>query len=146
MFILDGHPLSPDTAFEHGGIQYPANWLRLALPEERTAIGIEEVPDPESYDQRFYWGPNNPKDHTQLVEQWVDQTRVTAGTLLAPSDWLVIREADNGISVPAVWRIWREQVRVASGQKVTAIEQTATTEELAAYITGAEYAVWPDQP
>ena len=40
MFILDGKPLSPDNAFTHDGINYPANWLRLATPEEREAIGI----------------------------------------------------------------------------------------------------------
>jgi hypothetical protein len=98
MFILDGKPLSPDVAFTHEGIQYPANWLRLATPEEREAIGITEVPDPPTWDQRFYWGYTEdgeliPKDHTQLVEQWVAQTRITAGTLLVPTDWVIIREA-----------------------------------------------------
>lgn len=61
MFQLDNKPLALDTAFTHGGISYPANWLRLASPEERAAIGITEVADPESYDDRFYWGVNSPK-------------------------------------------------------------------------------------
>jgi len=61
MFQLDNKTLALDTAFTHNGIQYPSNWLRLASPEERTAIGITEVSDPESYDDRFYWGVNNPK-------------------------------------------------------------------------------------
>lgn len=146
MFILDNRPLSPDVPFEHDGISYPANWLRLASPEEREAIGITEEPDPAPYDQRFYWGPDLPKDHAQLVEQWTQQTRTTAGTLLAPSDWLVIREMDNGTAVPEAWRTWREAIRNTAGDKVTAIEQTADTEELAAYITGAEYPVWPSDP
>ena len=146
MFILDGKPLSPDVAFTTGGIQYPANWLRLASPEEREAIGITEVPDPEPYDQRFYWGPGLPKDHVQLVEQWSNQTRTTAGTLLQPSDWLVIRETDNGTAVPEAWRTWRESIRAATGGKVAAIEATLDTEELAAYITGADYPTWPLDP
>jgi hypothetical protein len=146
MFILDGKPLSPDVAFTHDGIQYPANWLRLASPEERAAIGITEVPDPPVYDQRFYWGPDLPKDHTQLVEQWVAQTRTTAGTLLVPSDWLVIREQDNGTAVPTEWKDWRQAIRMATGDKVAAIEATTTTEELAAYITGTDYPVWPADP
>lgn len=33
-------------AFVHDGIKYPANWLTLALPEERAAIGVIDVPDP----------------------------------------------------------------------------------------------------
>jgi hypothetical protein len=61
MFLLDNKPLGLDAAFTHDGIQYPANWLRLASPAERAAIGITEVADPVAYDDRFYWGPGNPK-------------------------------------------------------------------------------------
>jgi hypothetical protein len=147
MFILDGKPLAPDVAFTHEGIQYPANWLRLATPEEREAIGITEVPDPAPYDQRFYWNPDLPKDHTQLVEQWTQQTRTTAGTLLAPTDWVIIREADNGKAADPALKQLREDIRLATGQKNAAIAATADTAELAAYITGSEYPVWPsDSP
>ena len=146
MFILDGKPLSPDVAFTHDGIQYPANWLRLASPEERAAIGITEQPDPVPVDQRFYWDTGIPKDHAQLVEQWVAQTRTTAGTLLVPTDWMVIRQADNGTEMPLDWKLWRELVRIKTGEKVAAIAATTTTEELATYITGADYPVWPSDP
>jgi hypothetical protein len=146
MFLLDGRPLSPDVAFTHDGIQYPANWLRLASPEEREAIGIEEVPDPQPYDQRFYWGPGLPKDHTQLVEQWTQQTRTTANTLLAPTDWVIIREADNGKVADPLLKTWREDIRLATGVKATAIRDTDDTDALAAYITGANYPVWPADP
>jgi len=146
MFILDGRPLSPDVPFEHDGISYPANWLRLASPEEREAIGITEQPDPAPYDQRFYWGPDLPKDHTQLVEQWTQQTRHTANTLLQPTDWIIIREADNGKTADPVLRTWREEIRLASGSKVYEIKQTSDTAALAAYITGADYPAWPADP
>lgn len=152
MFLLDGKPLSPDVAFvDINGIQRPANWLRLASNEEREAAGVTEVPDPAPYDQRFYWGYDAegnliPKDHAQLVEQWKQQTRTTAGTLLVPSDWMVIRETDNGTTVPPDWRTWREAIRQATGNKVTAIEQTADTAALATYITGADYTAWPSDP
>jgi hypothetical protein len=146
MFLLDGRPLSPDVAFTHAGIQYPANWLRLASPEEREAIGIEEVPDPAPYDQRFYWGPGLPKDHTQMVEQWVQQTRTTANTLLQPTDWVIIREADNGKVADPVLKTWREDIRLATGVKATAIRDTADTDALAAYITGPDYPAWPVDP
>jgi len=61
MFQLDNKPLALDMPFTHGGINYPANWLRLASAEERAAIGITEVADAASYDDRFYWGVGNPK-------------------------------------------------------------------------------------
>lgn len=151
MFLLDGKPLSPDVAFTHDGIQYPANWLRLSTPEERAAIGIIEVPDPAPYDQRFYWGYDAdgqliPKDHTQLVDQWCDQTRTTAGTLLQPTDWMVIREADNGVAMPQEVKDRRQEIRLLSGDKITAIQATTTTEELAAYVTSADYSRWEPEP
>lgn len=146
MFILDGRPLSPDVPFEHDDISYPANWLRLASPEERAAIGITEEPDPAPYDQRFYWAPDLPKDHAQLVEQWTQQTRTTAGTLLTPTDWYVVRELDNSTPVPVEMKDWRQAIRTDCEAKVAAIEATTTTEELAAYITGADYPVWPADP
>jgi hypothetical protein len=143
MFLLNGKPLSPDVAFTTpDGTQYPANWLRCATPEERAAIGITEVPDPAPYDQRFYWGPGLPKDHGQLVDQWNDQTRDTANSLLTPSDWMVIREADNGAEVPLEVKEYRQAIRQRCGIKLDAIEATTTTDELAAYITGPDYPNW----
>lgn len=151
VFLLDGKPLAPDVAFTHDGIQYPANFLRLSSPEERAAIGITEVPDPPVYDQRFYWGYDAegkliPKDHAQLVDQWVQQTRTTANTLMAPTDWIIIREADNGKAADPVLKTWREDIRLATGTKVTAINATTGTDALAAYITGADYPAWPVDP
>lgn len=148
MFLLNGKPISPDVAFTTpDGTQYPANWLRLATPEERAAIGITEVPDPAPYDQRFYWGPGLPKDHGQLVEQWTATTRITAGTLLQPTDWMVIREADNGVAMSQEVKDRRQEIRLLSSDKITAIQATTTTEELAAYVTSAEYSRWePEAP
>ena len=148
MFIFNNQPLSPDSAFTDPatGTQYPANWLRLASPEERAAIGITEVPDPVPYDQRFYWGPELPKDHTQLVEQWTAQTRTTANTLLVPTDWQVIREADNGKLMSAETKADRQFIREAAGSKIEAINATTTTAELAAYITSNDYSNWSPVP
>lgn len=62
MFKLNNTPIGLDQPFTtEDGTQYPSNWLRLASPEERAAIGITEVADAPSYDDRFYWGVNAPK-------------------------------------------------------------------------------------
>lgn len=144
MFLLNGQPLAPDVAFTgKDGTQYPANWLRLSSAADRKRVGITEEPDPAPVDFRFYWDTGIPKDHAQLVTQWVAQTRTTAGTLLAPSDWMIIREQDNATPVPTDVKAWRESIRTACNEKVTAIETTTDTEALAAYITGDAYPVWP---
>jgi hypothetical protein len=58
MFQLNGQPISIDRAYTApDGIKY----ANLRDPAIRSALGVVEVPDPESYDQRFYWGVGNPK-------------------------------------------------------------------------------------
>jgi len=150
MFLLDGKRLPLDRAFTHPttGVQYPATWLRMTTLAEKEAIGITEVPDETSpaYDQRFYWGVDNPKDHAQLVEQWVAQVKQTAGTLLASTDWYITRQAETGSVVPQDVLDRRAEIRTYSNTKEAAITATTTTDELAAYITGSEFNVWEVLP
>ena len=144
MLILDGKTLQYDRAFDHDGVQYPSNWLRLTSLEEKQAIGIVEVPDqPQAvWDQRFYWGVDNPKDHTGLVDLWVSNVKQTAGSLLAPSDWYVTRNAENGSAIPQAVLDRRAEIRTYSNIKEAAIEATTSTDELAAYVTSAAFSEW----
>ena len=153
MFILETKSLSLDRAFTHNDIQYPANWLRLATPEERAAIGITEVPDPPTWDQRFAWGYADDgtliwKEHAELVESWTSQVRITAGAMISPTDWMVVRAMDSGVPVADDVKIERQRIRDLSNQKVLAIEATTTTEELADYIKSPSYSEWtaPELP
>jgi hypothetical protein len=145
MFILNGKPLALDRAFTtEDGRQFPANWLRLATPEERAAVGITEEPDPVvNYDQRFYWGPNLPKDHAQLVEQWVGQTKQTAGSMLAQYDWYIVRQAETGKPVPQEVLDYRSAVRVVSDNREVMINGTTSTDQLYAVITGDYNGIFP---
>ena len=143
MLKLDGKTLQYDRAFSHEGISYPANWLRLTTLEEKQAIGITEEPNLTlSWDQRFYWGADNPKDHTGLVDLWVSKVKDTAGSLLAPSDWYVTRNAENGSAIPQDVLDRRAEIRTYSNTKETAIRDTTSTEELAAYVTSAAFSEW----
>ena len=144
MLKLNNKPLSYDRAFTHADIQYPANWLRLSSLEERNALGITEVADAPSWDKKFYWGVDNPKDHTQLVEQWVSQVKQTAGSLLAQTDWYVIRMSDSAKPIPTSVQLERSEIRRFSDEKEAAIEATTTTEGLAAYVTSAAFTLWEE--
>lgn len=144
--LPDGRIIALDRAFTLGDVQYPANWLRLATPEERAAIGITEVPDPQPYDQRFYWGVGNPRDHAQLQEQWVAQVKQTAFTLLAPTDWYVVRHSETGAAMPQSVLDRRAEIRQYSKDKEATIMATVDTDELAAYLTSAAFAAWEVLP
>ena len=147
--LSDGRTVSDSMAFTLDDIQYPSNWLLLSSEQDRTERGITgPLPEPPWYDQRFCWGPDQPKDHAQLVEEYVGHVKRNAGAMISQTDWMVTRSAEpNGKPVSQEVLDYRAAIRLASDAKEAAIEATADTAELAAYITGTEYPVWPsDSP
>jgi hypothetical protein len=136
MFMLNDTTLALDTPFTVGdgdeAIQYPANWLRLASPEERAAIGITEVADPEPYDDRFYWGVGNPKDFTQVRDMLHSQISATAYSMLQPTDYKLVRKVETGEDVDQTTLDKRTAIRAAFTANAALIEACTTTEELAA--------------
>jgi hypothetical protein len=149
MLQLNGKTLRYDKAFTtEDGRQFPANWLRLASLAEKQAIGIVEVPDqPQAvWDQRFYWGVDNPKDLDQLKELWTAKVKDTAGKMLSETDWYVVRQAEGGTAVPADVLTRRGEIRTLSGEKETAIAACADVPALAEYVTGSEYHRWKPLP
>jgi hypothetical protein len=139
MFMLDNKPLALDTPFTHEGIQYPANWLRLTSLEEKEAIGITEVADPARYDDRYYWGVDNPKDLDQCKANLTTQIKATAGSMLAPTDWKVIRATETGIPLDADTLTARANIRAASNTNEAAVAACTTVDELAAL-----QLIWPE--
>ena len=152
MLKLDGKTLQYDRAFTHEGISYPANWLRLTTLEEKKAIGItEEVDTTQNYDQRFYWGPKNPKqldDKTEKVDGvdvtttglktlWKVQQNEIAASLLAPSDWRVIKARETGGQVAIDWFNYRKAVRAACNTRQGEIDKAADVEALKELLFGS---------
>jgi hypothetical protein len=112
MFLLDGQPLPVGVQFTHNGVTYPANWLNLTSLAEKEAIGITEVADPVTYDDRFYWGVNNPKDINQLKTTWTNWVNDTVWNLLQKTDYMDFRHlTDTSYTAPADWVTWRASIR-----------------------------------
>ena len=146
MLQLDGKTLQYDRAFTHNGISYPANWLRLTTLEEKQAIGIVEVVDnSQSWDQRFYWGVDNPKDLDDLKTLWKQKQSDIAGSLLAPSDWRVIKARETGGQVPIDWFNYRRDVRTACNTRQTEIDNCADVAALKELIDNPT-TTWPEEP
>ena len=147
MLQLDGKTLKYDRAFTHNGISYPANWLRLTTLAEKQAIGIVEVADTptETWDQRFYWGVDDPKDLDELKTLWKQEQNNTAGLLLAPSDWRVIKARETGGQVPLDWFNYRRDVRSVCNTRQTEIDNCADVAALKELIDNPT-TTWPEQP
>ena len=159
MFVLEGRTLALDVAFQHRGIQYPNNWLRLASAEERAAIGITEQADPLRWDERFYWGydsDNNliPKQlndeaildedgndtgevQTGLKTLWKAKQNEIAASLLAPSDWRVIKAKETSTNIPSTWKTYRAAVRTACNTRQTEIDNCSDVVALRELLTGS---------
>ncbi len=134
MFTLNGSPISIDNEYTTSeGVTYP----HLRDPAVREALGVVEVADDPWYDQRFYWGVNNPKDLDQLKAQWIAQTKQTANATLAQTDWMVIRKAERGIDVPVDVAATRAAVLAEADQVEAAITAATTVDELVAAVGAA---------
>ena len=156
MFLLNGQPLPLDIEFtDADGNRYPATWLRTSTLEEKAAIGITEAPEPERYDDRFYWGVGNPKQlddlevtpeegesYTQkgLKSNWVAQIKDTAGKLLAQTDWMIIRKVERAVEIPAKVEAYRAAVIAEANRLESAILACKDVEELITVIGQQE---WP---
>lgn len=158
MFILNGKPLPLDAPFTYNGVQYPANWLRLTTLEEKQAIGITEEPDSIPHDQRYYWDIGIPKQledetitpeegepytQTGLKTLHICQTKETANTLLAPTDWYIVRKFERNIDVPIGIVSYRAGVIAVSEQREALIEAVTTVEELKGLYESDVMPNWP---
>ena len=142
MFLLNGNPLPIDTQFEVNGTTYPQNWLRLTSIEEKNAIGITEVADPEPYDDRFFWGVDNPKDLAVLKTLWTSQVKDTANKLLAQTDWMVIRKVERNVDIPEDTVTYRASVITECTRLVTAITGRTDVPSLITIVTTQN---WPKE-
>tara|TARA_R100001460_G_scaffold5439_2_gene15215 strand:- start:2367 stop:2906 length:540 start_codon:yes stop_codon:yes gene_type:complete len=150
------------------GIKHPTNWGSWS-DEEKIAAGLVWVDDPAPYDPRFYWDADTPKSLDDvpvlnededaapgtpaldedgnpvitpgLKSQWIGQIKTEAGSLLAPTDWYVIRRAEASVAIPADVLTYREAVRTASNSMEAQINAVTTHAAFVTLIAGT-----PDNP
>ena len=141
------------------GVKHPSNWMRWT-DKEKTDAGLIWADDPKPYDNRFYWGRDSdgdliPRslndvnatdengkallgiDGKQIVTmglktQYKQQTKIMANSLLATTDWYVVRKSeDSTAAIPADVTTYRAAVRTKSGQIEAAIDGAS---DLAAFM------------
>lgn len=148
MFKIGTRTIPLDTPFTHNDIQYPANWIRLATEEDKSAIGLVWEADAVRADDRFYWDGdiNNPKaleDVTETVDEkeyttkglksnFISQVKTTAGSILAQTDWMVIRKAERNVDIPSSVATYRASIVAKADELETAISAVTTVEQLIA--------------
>lgn len=146
-YIREGVP------FEIDDISYPANWLNLSTPEDKEALGLEEVITVgERKDDRYYWVSeslqgaeliitNTPKDFDGVQAQALNSLNQQAYSLLFPSDWMITRKAETGVDLQPEWSLYRDKIRIEVLVVRSSITNATTVDEIAAITPN-----WPQDP
>ena len=157
MFLLNGSPLPLDTPFTIDGTSYPANWLRLTSIAEKNAVGITEVADTQvTYDDRFYWGVDNPKllndreesdkDGNPMYVKVYDATVGEHGAMVDSTERLVtkglksnwtaqVKDTANKLLAQTDWMVIRKAERDVAIPTATATYRAAVITECSRLVT-----------
>jgi hypothetical protein len=151
----DGQYIQENTPFTIDGVQYPANWLNLSTPEEKAALGLEEVVATNSpANDQYYWVStelngasltyvNTPKDLTDVKANALDQVNNIAYTTLQPSDWMVVKSIETSTKINADWNTYRANVRSTADATKTAITGAVDVDAVQTIMGSI---VWPTAP
>ena len=154
--LANGTKLPLDVAWtDPDGIQRPANWLRLSTERDRELLGITWVAEPNTfYDQKFYWGAENPKQLNDkaildadgndtgevqpgLKTLWKAKQDENAAGLLATSDWRVIKAKETSSNIPSVWKTYRAAIRTACNTRQAEIDACSDVPALQELLFGS---------
>ena len=157
MFKHNDKIIPLDTPFEINGTSYPANWLRLTSIEEKNAVGIVEVADETTtYDDRFYWGVDNPKllndreesdeNGNPMYVKVYDATIGQLGAMVDSSERLVtkglksqwtaqVKDTANKLLAQTDWMVIRKAERDVAIPTATATYRAAVITECSRLVT-----------
>lgn len=133
MFLIDDKQINVGMAFTHNDLSFPANWAQLFTAEDKAQYNITEVPDPEPFNERFYWGPNNPKDLIEIKAMLIRQIKEWTGNSLSATSWMIERFNDpsSGKPVPQNVLDYRAEIRRLSNDYEAQINAATSVDELA---------------
>jgi len=164
MFQLNGNPISIDSEVTVNGIRYPhlrdpalreqLGIVEVADPENYDQRFYWSPTLPKLLDDRLevkedgtplYVQVYNPvteamEDTTEQVvtkglkSQWTSQVKTTAGSMLAQTDWMVVRKAERNIDVPAAVAAKRAAIVAECDRLEAAITGCADVEALISVI------------
>ena len=149
--------------WEYDGVTYPGNWIQLAGPGELADLGIVDVVYGQRPNDTYYWvtqeapvynaGTNQvdvnftatPKDLANVQVTAVSTVNTSAYNTLLPSDWMVVRQVEDGTQIPANWNAWRQSVRIVASNTANAINDSANVANVELTMSTFSFPPSPDQ-
>ena len=150
MFKYKTQTLKPNRAWtDDNGITHPRNW-HIWSTEEKTAAGVTEVIEDTPPDSRLYiWSMDRDGKITSTAKALDDagsgddlvlgvkstlknKVKSQQGSLLAQTDWAVVRKSEKGTAIPSNIATWRDAIRTKATAMEEAIDGAADTAAVAA--------------
>ena len=131
------------------GTRHPKSWARWSA-EEKKAAGITTVVLQPLPDDRLYTSSHNADGSVASTPRELDdvgegiakvlgvrsaliaEVKNQQASMLAQTDWAIVRKADNGTAIPAPIASWRNAIRSKATDMETAIANAADTDAVAA--------------
>lgn len=146
--------INEGTQFTIDDVTYPSNFLNQSTPEQKLALGLEEVvAENTPYDPRYYWTgevldqatltyTGTAKDLVEVKAQALSEANAMAFSILAPTDYIEWRNGRDPAYKPE-WMTWRDSIRAKCAEVKASINQCKTVDAVALAMTGIE---WPSDP
>jgi len=154
--IREGHGWT-----DSDGVQHPRNW-GIWSDEEKADRGMVWQDEPASFDSRYYWDADTAKSLNDVTETingesiimpglktvHIAKTKEITNSLLAPTDWYVIRKAERSTAIPSDIASHREAVLDHCDDVIAAISAASDMDAFIALYTNTEDTVavgnnWP---
>jgi len=142
-YMLDGRRLRVGRPFKTDTASYSQLWATQLSADEKTALGITYEADPAPFDSKYYFSAGNPRQLDNGTDDEgnttygirpgiVQQQKDAAASLLAQTDWYVVRKSETDVAIPTNVATYRAAVRTVCGTRETEIAAVSTTEALEA--------------
>ena len=151
MWKYSGRTIREHKAWtDDNGITHPRNW-HIWSPSDKAAAGLTEVTQETPPDSRLYtWGYK--ADGVTIVKtakaladvgsgddlvkgiktSLKERVKSQQGSLLAQTDWAVVRKSEKTTAIPSNISTWRDAIRTKATAMESAIDGAADTAAVAA--------------
>ena len=137
-YMLDGRQLRVGRPFKTtDGVSYSQLWATQLSDEQKTELGITFEADPVSYNSRFNFDAETPRDVDQLKTEFTAEQKEVAASQLATTDWYVTRKTETDTAIPEAVTTYRAAVRTACAAREAEIAAVSTTAELEALMSAS---------
>ena len=116
---------------DSAGIKHPSNWMIWTEDYKKNTMKLTWEEPLGSFDSFYYWGWNSdgdallPKPVADLKTILVSQAKQTSASLLAPTDWYIIRKTERDVAIPSEITAFRLAVVTNYASLKTAINSAS---------------------